>query len=309
MNRVARVTTSFSGICAHVLATRNRFLPRILSWWCPKAWWCRQHHRWSLPFANAIDECPTIPISWCHHSNCLLARNHWRALHGLGGMLINYSTAEHPQDRFWVSIIITESCCGQVAEIICELPYCATAPLKLELSNNLVWDPHETSWYGANINLPKTILFPGNELGRQPLLYQAGFSIRHDGYPPTPVCSEQGFASGNKMNLYPDYSDYQLCYCCNDFNQAGSNPNTDFGIAQKVDNKTWFSFYYLSRCRWSPGIYGTQLRCIPQEIKWTEDRWPLYIRHNCSRARGWNRLLSRCVYCSCFSSRTACRSG
>lgn len=35
MNRVAQVTTSFSGICAHVLMTRNRFLPRILSWMMP----------------------------------------------------------------------------------------------------------------------------------------------------------------------------------------------------------------------------------------------------------------------------------
>lgn len=31
------------------------------------------------------------------------------------------------------------------------------------------------------------------------------------------------------MNLYEEYSDYDLFYCCNDFDQG--HPNTDFGVA------------------------------------------------------------------------------
>lgn len=50
------------------------------------------------------------------------------------------------------------------------------------------------------------------------------------------------YFSGNKMNLYPQYSDYQLFYCCNDF--PTNLPNTDFGLAQR--SNTRFSFPQIS---------------------------------------------------------------
>jgi hypothetical protein len=37
------------------------------------------------------------------------------------------------------------------------------------------------------------------------------------------------YFSGNQLNLYPQLSDYQLFYCCNDF--PDNQPNTDNGIA------------------------------------------------------------------------------
>lgn len=193
-------------------------------------------------FANAIDEC--VQLSQSHDvtiQNCLLAET-IGGHYGLGGMLINYSTAEHPQDRLSIHHNNWNRIVGRLPEIICELPYCATAPLKLELSNNLVWDPHETSWYGANINPAGEdyrffleMNWVGNLFYTRQAFPFAMMDIRLLQYAQNKV-----FASGNKMNLYPDYSDYQLCYCCNDFNQAGSNPNTDFGIAQKLTTRHGF---------------------------------------------------------------------
>jgi hypothetical protein len=41
------------------------------------------------------------------------------------------------------------------------------------------------------------------------------------------------YLSGNKMNLYPQLADYQLVYCCNDFNL--STPNSEPGPATRRD--------------------------------------------------------------------------
>ncbi len=43
------------------------------------------------------------------------------------------------------------------------------------------------------------------------------------------------FFSGNKLNRYPQYSDYQLFYCCNDFDT--NHPNTDLREAERRNQR------------------------------------------------------------------------
>lgn len=190
-------------------------------------------------FANAVDEC--VQLSQSHDvtiQNCLLSETvgyHYDR----GGMLINYSTVEHPQDRLSIHHNTWNRIAARLPEIACESPYCAAAPLKLELTNNLVWDPHETVWYGPNID-PATVdnrfflemNWVGNLFYTRPTFPFGMMEIRLIQYAQNKI-----FASGNKMNIYPEYSDYQLCYCCNDFNQDGAHPNADFGIAQKLTSR------------------------------------------------------------------------
>jgi hypothetical protein len=46
------------------------------------------------------------------------------------------------------------------------------------------------------------------------------------------------FVSGNKMRNYAQYADYQLFYCCNDFNVNA--PNTDLGSAVRLGTRNAF---------------------------------------------------------------------
>lgn len=52
------------------------------------------------------------------------------------------------------------------------------------------------------------------------------------------------YASGNKMSRYAQYADYQLFYCCDDFNQNA--PNTNLGSAQKLNTRNVFPLVSLT---------------------------------------------------------------
>jgi len=190
-------------------------------------------------FANARDEC--VQVSQSHDvtiQNCMLSETvgpHYI----YGGMLINYSTPEHPQDKVSIHHNTWNRIAGRLPEIICESPYCGSAPLQIELSDNLLWDPQNYVWYGANIDpsgedysfflhlnwvnnyLYGRLTFPFGMMEHRFLEY----------------ASNQIYGSGNKMNIYPDYSDYQLFYCCNDFYLPENHPNTDMGVAQQLSSR------------------------------------------------------------------------
>lgn len=184
-------------------------------------------------FANAVDEC--VQMSNSSHitlQNCSLAEtlgDHYY----LGGLLMNYSSQEHPQDSISIHHNIWNRIGGRMPEFTCESAYCGSRPLNIELSNNLIWDQAINIWYNSNID--QTAPFPVDSFFLN-MNWVNNFSVSRADYTGGMISHDfmnfpdnRFYTSGNKMNLYPTYSDYDLFYCCNDFSSPGNNPNTDFG--------------------------------------------------------------------------------
>ena len=176
-------------------------------------------------FANAVDE--SVQISQTSNltiQNSILAETiggHSQ----YGGMLINYSSEDHPQDNLSIHHNMWHRIGGRMPEISCEdngefaTTNCEGHTINLELSNNLLWDPgYFIDYSGAtdpgsgggqfNVNLNWV-----NNYMASPEDFPYGFLSAG-------MVEEEGnslFLSGNEMNLYPSYSDEELAYCCNDF--------------------------------------------------------------------------------------------
>ncbi len=196
-------------------------------------------------FANAVDE--AAQISWASQGtiqNSIFAEtvgDHWE----YGGMLLNYSAGHHPQDYLSIHHNLWYRLGGRLPEITCEASGypddppdwsdCAAHPLRLELANNLLWDPGINIWYtryvDANPALGDYVVhlnWVNNFLAARS---DFGFGmIAHDFLD---AAGNSLYLSGNQMNLYPTYLDYELAYCCNDFPAPGNNPNTDLGAATR----------------------------------------------------------------------------
>ena len=185
-------------------------------------------------FANAVDE--AVQISNSHNitvQNCQLAEtlgDHY----ALGGMLMNYSEANHQQDNISIHHNVWNRIGGRMPEFSCESPYCRNKTLNFEVSNNLFWDQQIQTWYNPctaggdgckdfHLNLN----FVNNRtVGRSSYTGpMASADLLNNG-------SNKLFASGNSMSQYASYSDYQLFYCCNDFNTNA--PNTNLGSAVRL---------------------------------------------------------------------------
>lgn len=126
-------------------------------------------------------------------------------------------------------------------EFSCEDPTgCVGHTVHAELSNNLFWDQQIQTWFNADANLGLD--------DTQPfflhLNVENNYSVARQNYGGPMFAfdflANQGnklFARGNRMNLYPNLSDYQLFYCCNDFNEPANHPNTDAGMAQHLASR------------------------------------------------------------------------
>jgi hypothetical protein len=160
-----------------------------------------------------------------------------------GGMLINYSHSERPQDNLSIHHNMWYHIQGRLPEISCELvgfpggegeaeipSQCSAAPLHLEVSSDLLWDPGGPVTYNDNSiegqGQPQAGIFlidlnwVDNFLFARPDYTHAMIA--------SSVIAQPGgvlYFKGNRMNLYPDYADGELAYCCNDFNLY--NPNTE----------------------------------------------------------------------------------
>lgn len=196
-------------------------------------------------FANAADE--VAQISWA--SSGTIQRSIFAETVGdhaqYGGLLMNYSHPDFPQNNLSFHHNLWYRLDGRLPEITCEasnysdLPGqfsdCAAHPLNLELSSNLLWDPGINIWYGRDVDGD-----PANGPYRLNLNWVNNYAVARNDftyglilYDVIAVRENALYFSGNRLNLYPDYRDYQLAYCCNDFNQ--SHPNTDFGVAQRLN--------------------------------------------------------------------------
>lgn len=196
-----------------------------------------------LSLAHATDE--VMQISWA--SDVSLQHSVLAETVGghaeLGGVLMNYAHAEHPQDRISLHHNLWFRLSGRMPEITCEasgyddeparIDACQSTPLQLELSNNLYADPGFSIWYGRWVD--------GNEANgpyRVQLNLRGNLFLPRSGHPYGIAASDllaepqnSFFAEDNHNPAYPGEVDYALFYCCNDFPLY--HPNTDFGLATR----------------------------------------------------------------------------
>lgn len=192
-------------------------------------------------FANAIDECVQISqSSKITIQNTSLAEtigDHYY----LGGMLMNYSTPEHPQDSISIHHNVWNRLGGRLPELSCESPYCSSRSLNLELSDNLIWDETINVWYNSGIDptapAPIDSFFMNLNLINNLGFSRSSFTNGMFAHNLLELGANSIYANGNHLNIFPAYSDYDLFYCCNDFDQTGNNPNTDLGIANILSNR------------------------------------------------------------------------
>lgn len=158
-----------------------------------------------------------------------------------GGMLLNYSHPDFPQDQLSIHHNLWFRVGGRLPELTCEasnydgLPglnaSCQSTPLQLELSANRYYDVDFPLYYNRDVD-------QNAALGPYRLrlnLVDNQFTVRSS-FPYgiaisdlLAVADNQLHFSGNRLNLYPDFSDYQLLWCCNDF--PSNVPNADLGVA------------------------------------------------------------------------------
>ncbi len=191
-------------------------------------------------FANAIDE--SVQISHSRNitvQNCMLSETLGEHFN-LGGMLINYSRADHPQDNISIHHNVWNRIGGRFPEISCESPFCSSAPLNIEITSNLFWDQQIQTWYNSCIS-------GGSDCTnfRLNMNFTNNYSVVRNSFN-GPLASfdflananNRLFVSGNRMNRYAQYADYQLFYCCNDYNTNA--PNTNLGTAQRLSTRNAF---------------------------------------------------------------------
>lgn len=196
-------------------------------------------------FAHATDE--AVQISWA--SRGTIQRSFLAETVGghaiYGGVLMNYAHPDFPQDELSLVKNLWYRFEGRLPEINCEAsnyedqpPFqttaCADRPLRFELSNNLQFDP------GIDIQFQRHV--DGNPaLGpyvihmnavNNHVIARAGHGNALFNWDGLQNATNRLFFSGNRMNLYPAYADYQLAYCCNDFPSAA--PNTFLGQAEQL---------------------------------------------------------------------------
>ena len=191
-----------------------------------------------LSLGNAYDEAVQISFSSdITLQNTLLAET----LGGhspLGGMLINYSdpTRGFPLTRLSLHHNVWHRIEGRLPEMSREnYPSSRNSVMDIEISQNLFYDPAAAIWLGLSCDPSNTTylgcpidyrlnmennLFVGRP-GRfsYGMLTLEGGLQPAEGYRPS-SSGTRVYMRGNRINLFPTVTDYQLIYCCNDFDQA-----------------------------------------------------------------------------------------
>lgn len=201
-------------------------------------------------FAHAIDE--VAQVSWASQGtiqNSILAETIGSHAE-LGGMLLNYSHPDLPQDALSIHHNLWFRLGGRLPEITCETSAyqgdpgsfadCVAHPLRLELSNNLQWDPGINIWYTPDVDAN-----PINGPYRVDLNWVGNYAVVRETHSfglisieMLDVAQNRLFAADNRMSRWPLWIDWQLAYCCNDFDQGG--PNTDPGSAELLASRHAF---------------------------------------------------------------------
>jgi hypothetical protein len=179
-----------------------------------------------LSVANATDE--SIQISQSSNvtiQNTMLAETVGDHAY-LGGMLLNYSTAEQIQDNLSIHHNLWNRIGGRMPEISCESPDCEGRTIDIELSNNMAWDPQIAIYYNPSIEPgdPDASRFHLN-LNWVNNYWAAPASFTHGMILDNFLSEAENslYFSGNRMNLYPALEDTELAWCCDDFGTNGPN--------------------------------------------------------------------------------------
>lgn len=180
-------------------------------------------------FANATDE--AIQISASRNvtiQNSIIAETIGGHAE-LGGVLINYSRASRPLGRLSIHHTIWNRIWGRLPEISCEDQCdvvdsnCAGLVLDLELTSNVLWDPLFYPYYTGVTAITAEC---GEEADRffLNLNWVENLLVGRDDFPYGMIAADvvnearnSLYFRGNAMSLYPDRTDYELAYCCNDF--------------------------------------------------------------------------------------------
>lgn len=146
-----------------------------------------------------------------------------------GGVLINYSNPEEGYEltRLTLHHNLFNRILGRYPELSRESNAATSTTMDIELSNNFYWD------MGYFIDVNNTTISGSDDGG--PIYYRLNFAgnsaVVRDGAQTEPfnfglihIASPQGnepntttWFAGNRVSLYPEFSDYDLLYCCNDF--------------------------------------------------------------------------------------------
>ncbi len=194
-----------------------------------------------VSIGNATDE--AIEISYSNNitvQNTLLAET--VGGHSFyGGILMNYSNPAYGFGLDNVSLHhnVFNRIEGRLPEGSRESLAAANSYMNLELSNNLYWDPRFMIELGQSTGVvtdgagdPYPIYWNLNAVNNY---FQTASSFPYSMFDDL-ILRRSGnhlFVSGNKMNLYPARSDYQLFYCCNDYGSV-TDPSASAGLAQKL---------------------------------------------------------------------------
>ena len=165
-----------------------------------------------------------------------------------GGVLVNYSNPNQGYELTRLSLHhnVFNRILGRYPELSRESSAASGTVMDIELSNNLYWD------MGYFIDVNNTTI-SASDAG-QPIYYRMNmaanqavarsptqtepfrFGLIHMATPMGSQPRTTTWFSGNRLNLYPDRSDYELMYCCNDYPDTHPPANLPgFGMVQRHD--------------------------------------------------------------------------
>ena len=200
-----------------------------------------------VSIGNATDE--AIEISYSHDitvQNTVIAET--VGGHSFyGGVLLNYS---NPANGFGLDNVslhhdVFNRIEGRLPEGSRESLAAVNSHMNLEMSNNLYWDPNFFVALGRTTGQltdasgnPYPIYWNLNAVNNYfRTRSDFPYGMFDDQILRTPL--NNLYVSGNKMSLYPTRSDYQLFYCCNDY-QSVTNPSTSSQAAHNLSARNPF---------------------------------------------------------------------
>jgi len=229
----------------------------------------------SSSFAHAEDE--AVQLSWASQGtiqHSIIAETVGDHAE-YGGMLMNYSHPDFPQDQLSLHHNLWYRIAGRLPEFTCEgsnyegLPAtnsdCLAHPLRLEISHNLYFDPGFLIYYNRDIDLnpaagPYRLQL--NMIGNR-MIVRSGH-----GYPLflrdiLDVAQNEVFVADNRMSNYPLFADYQLAFCCNNFPENA--PNTDFGVATRRSERHAFPPISATPSDALPALIQSRVGAAPRD--------------------------------------------